>query len=232
MMAGFNPADFTAPKAKPLPVVLLLDVSSSMGGASIQMLNEATKTMIEDFAKAEKSEIEILVSIITFGAGVKLELPFTSASEVEWQDLSVSGATPMGTAFSMVKSMIEDKQVTPSRAYKPTLVLVSDGAPTDSWETSLGELVNEGRSSKCDRMAMAIGTGTDNNVLNKFIANTEHKVFQASDATEIQNFFKFVTMSVTTRTNSQTPNQIPVDDDLPSHSSVVNEEEDDDDDEF
>ena len=147
-MTGFNPANFTVAKAKPLPVVLLLDVSSSMGGSKIRELNAAAKKMIADFASAEKNEIEIQVSVITFGAGVELHTPYTSAKDIEWQDLQVSGATPMGTAFAMAKAMIEDKETTPSRAYRPTIVLVSDGQPTDSWQQPLRELVNEGRSQK------------------------------------------------------------------------------------
>lgn len=207
-MAGFNPANFTVAKAKPLPVVLLLDVSSSMG-ESIKKLNIAVKEMISDFASAEKNEVEILVSIITFGAKVLLHTPYTSAKDIEWQDLTVSGSTPMGTAFSMAKAMIEDKETTPSRAYRPTIVLVSDGEPTDSWQQPLRALVNDGRSNKCDRMAMAIGGAASNTVLNEFISGTENKVFTAQDASQIQEFFKFVTMSVTTRTNSQNANVVP-----------------------
>ncbi|MCO8113532.1 VWA domain-containing protein [Acinetobacter lwoffii] len=208
-MAGFNPANFTVAKAKPLPVLLLLDVSSSMGGESIKKLNIAVKEMISDFASAEKNEVEILVSIITFGAKVLLHTPYTSAKDIEWQDLTVSGSTPMGTAFSMAKAMIEDKETTPSRAYRPTIVLVSDGEPTDSWQQPLRALVNDGRSNKCDRMAMAIGGAASNTVLNEFISGTENKVFTAQDASQIQEFFKFVTMSVTTRTNSQNANVVP-----------------------
>ena len=208
-MAGFNPANFTVAKAKPLPVVLLLDVSSSMGGESIKKLNIAVKEMISDFASAEKNEVEILVSIITFGSEVLLHTPYTSAKDIEWQDLTVSGSTPMGTAFSMAKAMIEDKETTPSRAYRPTIVLVSDGEPTDSWQQPLRALVNDGRSNKCDRMAMAIGGAASNTVLNEFISGTENKVFTAQDASQIQEFFKFVTMSVTTRTNSQNANVVP-----------------------
>ena len=208
-MTGFNPANFTVAKAKPLPVLLLLDVSTSMGGENINKLNAAVKEMISDFAAAEKNEVEILVSIITFGADVLLHTPYTSAKDIEWQDLQVSGATPMGTAFSMAKAMIEDKDVTPSRAYRPTIVLVSDGEPNDSWKQPLRQLVNEGRSEKCDRMAMAIGSDASNSVLNEFISGTENKVFTAQDASQIQEFFKFVTMSVTTRTQSQNANVVP-----------------------
>ncbi|MFW1646018.1 vWA domain-containing protein [Acinetobacter guillouiae] len=208
-MTKFNPANFTVAKAKPLPVILLLDVSGSMGGESIKQLNIAVKEMISDFASAEKNEVEILVSIITFGSEVLLHTPYTSAKDIDWKDLTVSGSTPMGTAFSMAKAMIEDKETTPSRAYRPTIVLVSDGEPTDSWEQPLRALVNDGRSNKCDRMAMAIGGAASNSVLNEFISGTENKVFTAADASQIQEFFKFVTMSVTTRTNSQNANVVP-----------------------
>ena len=37
----FDPSKFTAPKAKPLPVILLLDVSGSMSGDKIRNLNDA-----------------------------------------------------------------------------------------------------------------------------------------------------------------------------------------------
>ena len=82
-MAGFNPANFTVAKAKPLPVVLLLDVSSSMGGESIKKLNIAVKEMISDFASAEKNEVEILVSIITFGAKVLLQPKISSGKTLQ-----------------------------------------------------------------------------------------------------------------------------------------------------
>ncbi len=235
-MTGFNPANFTVAKAKPLPVVLLLDVSTSMNGDKINQLNAAVKEMVLDFAAAEKNETEILVSIITFGAEVLLHTPYTSAKDIEWQDMQVSGATPMGTAFSMAKAMIEDKEVTPSRAYRPTIVLVSDGEPSDSWQQPLRALVNEGRSQKCDRMAMAIGGEASNTVLNEFISGTENKVITAQDASQIQECFKFVTMSVTTRTNSQNANIIPkseeIDKLIEEELSQQSEEFEDNDDPF
>ena len=230
-MAGFNPADFTVAKAKPLPIVLLLDVSSSMSGNSITELNNAVEIMISDFADNQTNEIEILLSVITFGTEVKLHLPFTVSNQVEWSPLKATGMTPMGTAFAMVKAMIEDKNVTPSRAYRPTLVLVSDGAPTDDWQEHLSSLVHDGRSQKCDRMAMAIGTGADNQVLNKFIGGTEHEVFQAEDASKIKDFFRFVTMSVTSRTVSQNPNVVQpdsaIEQSIESSTTIFDDQEED-----
>ena len=131
----FDPKKFSVPEPKPLPVVLLLDVSDSMNltisgmageKTKIEELNEAVKKMTDTFAK-EKMEIQILVSIITFGDEVRLHIPYTKASQVQWEGLQANGMTPMGTALKMAKAMIEDRDVTPSRACRPTVVLVSDG---------------------------------------------------------------------------------------------------------
>lgn len=205
----FDPSKFTAPKAKPLPVILLLDVSGSMSGDKIRNLNDAVRDMLDTFSDTENGEIEIHVAIITFGAQVKLHQPLASSSTIQWQDLSASGMTPLGTALQMAKAMIEDKDVIPSRAYRPTVVLVSDGGPNDSWETPLNDFINDGRSAKCDRLAMAIGADADEAVLGKFIEGTSNQLFYAEDAKQLRDFFKFVTMSVTIRTKSQTPNIVP-----------------------
>jgi len=208
-MTTFDPGIYTVPDAKPLPVILLLDVSGSMHGAKIQNLNAAVKDMLETFRDTESGEIEIHVAIITFGAEVKLHQALASASDIKWHDLSASGGTPLGTAFKMAKAMIQDKDIVPSRAYRPTVVLVSDGQPTDSWEQPLDDFIGEGRSSRCDRMAMAIGADADEGVLGKFIEGATHPLFYAENAKQLQEVFKFVTMSVTIRTQSQNPNLVP-----------------------
>lgn len=205
----FDPSKFTAPKAKPLPVILLLDVSGSMSGEKICNVNDAVRDMLNTFSDTENGETEIHVAIITFGSQVKLHQSLESASAIHWQDLSADGMTPLGTALQMAKAMIEDKDVVPSRAYRPTVVLISDGGPNDAWEQPLNTFINEGRSAKCDRMAMAIGAGADEAVLGKFIEGTPNKLFYAENAKQLRDFFKFVTMSVTIRTKSQTPNIVP-----------------------
>lgn len=213
-MPSFDPTKFVADAAKPLPVILLLDVSGSMSGEKIRNLNDAVKDMLGTFRDTESGEVEIRVAIITFGAEVKLHQPLASVLEISFQDLSAHGGTPLGTALRMAKAMIEDKDVVPSRAYRPTVVLVSDGRPGDSWQQPLEAFIGEGRSSKCDRMAMAIGADADEGVLGKFIEGTKNPLFYAENSKQLRDFFKFVTMSTLIRTKSQSP------DVLPSASSV------------
>lgn len=208
-MTHFDASQYTAPTAKPLPVILLLDCSSSMSGGKIRNLNEAVRDMLEVFRDTEDGETEIHVAIITFGAEVNLYQALTSAAGIVWRDLSAGGGTPLGTALQMAKAMIEDKAVVPSRAYRPTVVLVSDGLPTDSWEEPLHAFISGGRSAKCDRMAMAIGADADKGVLGRFVDGTTNPLFYAENPKQLRDFFKLVTMSVTIRTKSQTPNVVP-----------------------
>ncbi len=91
-----------------------------------------------------------------------------------------------------------------SRSYKPTIILLTDGIPTDDFLSPIYELTNNGWSSKAFRLAMAIGDDADHNMLSKFVNSPEYLVLGDS-ARDIRKFFRFVTMSVTQRMKSQTP---------------------------
>jgi len=220
-MKSFDPSKFTTTKAKPLPVYLLLDVSYSMSGEKIATLNRAVREMLDTFAQEERMENEILVSVITFGGEARLHQQPTQASSVARVDLVADGMTPMGAALRIAKDMVEDKTRTPSRAYRPTIVLVSDGQPNDEWQGPLDAFIGGGRSAKCDRMAMAIGADADEDVLKRFISGTPHQIFYAENAPQIHEFFQRLTMSVTMRANSKNPNEIPTDNDIKLDGSSV-----------
>ena len=212
---AFDPSKYTVAKARPLPVILLLDRSGSMSGEKINTLNSAVNEMISSFKTAGQGEVDINLGVISFGdGGATYDLPLQSVVDITGIALQANGGTPMGMALKMAKDLLEDKEVIPSKGYRPAVVLVSDGAPNDGWEQPMSDFISGGRSSKCERFAMAIGTDQNDPVLNKFLSGTENKVFLASDASKIRDFFKFVTMSVSVRSRSQNPNAL-----LPAASS-------------
>lgn len=199
--------EFTQPTARPLPVILLADISGSMSvNGKIGALNLAAWEMVKSFAEEDDSRAEIHVAVITFGgSGAMLHLPLTPAAKVSWPNMNADGFTPLGEALALVTRLIEDKAQIPSRAYRPTIVLVSDGQPTDDWENPLKGLLASGRASKASRFALAIGDDADEAVLSKFLASPEARVFHAHEARDIAKFFRFITMSVTSRTRSTNP---------------------------
>ena len=208
---AFNPNSDKAPEAKKLPVILLLDVSSSMMGAKIESLYDATVEMIETFAAAQAKEQIIDVAIITFGNEVECHTRYTPVKDLQAKGLNkftAYGNTPLGTALTMAKDMIEDKDETPSRIYRPAVVLVSDGEPNDSWEAPMDRFINDGRSSKCQRFAVAIGNGADRGVLERFTQDPS-TVFFAEDAKDISEQFKTVSMSISTVSKTPNPTSVP-----------------------
>jgi uncharacterized protein YegL len=157
--------------------------------------------MIKSFAEEEnETRTEIQVAAITFGGEEgKLHKPLQSASEIQWEPITASGRTPLGAALNLATDMLEDKDQIPSRAYRPALILVSDGLPNDEWKGPLERLLNSERGSKADRFAMGIGDDANHNMLTEFLASPEAQVFQAHEARRIRKFFQWVTMTIATR---------------------------------
>ncbi|MDO5519823.1 MAG: VWA domain-containing protein [bacterium] len=229
---AFNPNNYKAPEAKKLPVILLLDVSGSMSGAKIDSLYDATIDMIETFVTAQAKEQIIDVAIITFGDKVELHTRYTHVKDLQAKGISkfkASGMTPMGTALRMAKDMIDDKQETPSRIYRPAVVLVSDGAPNDDWKGAMNKFITDGRSAKCQRFAVAIGNDADRDVLEKFTQDPNTVLF-AEDSRDIAEQFKTISMSVSTRATSQNPNSVPTPTNIPKFDNNTANDTDDDDD--
>jgi uncharacterized protein YegL len=209
--------EFTATTARPLPVVILADTSGSMSeNGKIEALNTALIDMIGAFGEEEQGRAEIHVAVITFGGTAQIHQELTAASKIALRQLSAKGGTPMGSAFDIARELIEDQQKVPGRAYTPALVLISDGQPNDAWEPALSRLLESDRAKKAQRFTLGIGADADAAVLRRFLANPEGKVYGASDAREIKNFFRWVTLSVTARSRSMTPNASAVDDFPPS----------------
>jgi len=204
---GIN--EFVAKTARPLPVIILADVSGSMGAdGKIEALNQALKDMIESFAQEGRMNAEIQLCLITFGESVTKHLPLSPAHSIKaFSRLDAAGRTPMGAAFDQVTALLEDQDLIPSRAYRPVVILVSDGHPTDEIRRPFERLSSGERSQKATRLALAIGSDADLNFLQEFTNDIEAPLFKANDARDIRNFFRAVTMSVCARSRSVKPNE-------------------------
>lgn len=200
---------YVIPSARPLPIIILADTSGSMSeNGKIEALNASIKDMIMTFSKESRLRAEIQIGLITFGGRAQMHLPLVSAHSVSgFTELKAEGVTPMGAAFEYACQLLEDKDRIPSRAYRPVLILISDGHPTDDWEAPFKALCQSERAQKASRLAMAIGSDADEVMLKKFVNDVEAPVFRAHNARDIHRFFRAVTMSVTTRTKSHNPDQ-------------------------
>ena len=200
--------EFTVSSARPLPVILLADVSGSMAAdGKIDALNGAVAEMQAAFAEEEDGRAEIHLAVVTFGGTAALHVPLSSANDVRWSPMQADGRTPLGAALHIATDLIEDRDRVPSRAYRPTIVLVSDGLPNDEWAGPLQRLLTSERAAKAERFALGIGADADRDMLRRFLDDPEGRVFEAHEGREIRKFFRWVTMSVTSRSRSTAPNR-------------------------
>lgn len=211
---SFEPKNFKATAPKALPVILMLDGSGSMSfNGKIASLNNAVQAMIRTFAKESQKDMEIWVSIILFsGETARVHTEYTPAQELEakgFERLEANGRTPLGSALTLAKEMIEDKSKTPSRAYRPAVILVSDGKPNDEWKEPMQAFM-EGRSAKCERFAMPIGDEANQSKAIRQFLGEEYieNLYYADEAKDIANAFSCITMSISERVRSRDPNVI------------------------
>lgn len=216
---GLN--NYVAREPRPLPIFVLADTSGSMRGEKINELNLALREMLVALNNADDIRGKFQLCVISFGNEVKVIQELQDIDQIIFSELIAGGKTPMGQTFEVVKELIEDKNVVSSRAYTPTIVLISDGIPTDcseemyrrknyfDWEP-LKELHTGVRSSKCQRLALGIGEDADVEMLKTFVDNPEVPVIKTKDASGITKFFRWVTMSTVARMHSINPNETDI----------------------
>ena len=193
--------EFIAQPKRVLPLILLADTSDSMSNC-IGELNMAIRDMLGTLKEQESLKAEIHISFITFGnGGAKLHTALTPVSNIEFNDFTEGGITPLGGALRIAKDMVENRDIIPSKSYAPIILLLSDGEPNDNgWENEMHRFINDGRSKKCMRMSLGIGRDYDYDVLKSFSSSGE--VYEAKDSTNILDFFKFMTMTIKEKTLS------------------------------
>jgi uncharacterized protein YegL len=82
------------------------------------------------------------------------------------------------------------------RALPPVLVLISDGQPTDDYQSGLEALMGQPWGKKAVRIAISIGADADPEVLQKFIGNSEIKPLQANNPEALVRYIKWVSTAV------------------------------------
>ncbi len=182
---------------KRLPVYLLLDTSGSMSGEPIEAVKNGMQVLVSTLRQDPFALETAYLSVITFNSSAQQLVPLTDLASFQPPTISASGGTSLGAGLKLMAECI-DREVTKSTPeikgdWKPLVFIMTDGGPTDQWQSGLAEFQ---KRKVGITVACAAGTAADINVLKQI---TEVVVqLDSADSATIKAFFKWVSASIST----------------------------------
>ena len=165
------PNNVQLPHAQHLACILLVDTSGSMAGESIKRLNEAINEFKEQTMLDEIARNSVDIAIVEFNSYATVIQDFVPLPEMQTVTLNPRGVTSMGAGIELAIDMVKARTRlyaslgTPS--YKPWIIMITDGAPTDDITVAkqrIEEEENKGSYGKLKFWAIGV-PGFDVNTL-------------------------------------------------------------------
>lgn len=151
------------------PCLLLVDVSYSMSGKKIKQLNDAMPLLFEGVTQDSLASQRVELAVASFGNDdVDLVQDFATVDACKAPSLSADGNTPMGKAIHFGLDLVQQRKdiyrANQIGYYRPWIFLITDGEPTDSWQTAAQRVHDEEAAKKMAFFAVGVD-GADMNTL-------------------------------------------------------------------
>ncbi|MDR0943460.1 MAG: VWA domain-containing protein [Ruminococcus sp.] len=178
-----------------LPVYLLLDISGSMQGEPIEALKTGISALLTELKSDPQALETAFLSVITFNSAARQITPLTELMLFSEPEIKAGGATALGAALTLLAECIDSevKKSSPTQKgdWKPLVFILTDGAPTDDWESGVKALRRAGASNI---IACAAGAVADTKILKEITPNVV--MMNSCGAGDLSRFFTWVSASV------------------------------------
>jgi uncharacterized protein YegL len=192
-----------ATSRKTMPVVLLVDVSSSMDPVGIAQANQGIRDYIEELQRSEDTRDSVFLSVVTFSDTAQTIIEHQVVETVSPPHIQAgAGRTNLDKGLAEVLALVKRKDLQFKGGKEPLFVLITDGNPNcdeSSWKAQLALMNNHplvGKRPSSGRPAgyrVIAGAGDDINdsVLTEFRHDAEKsQIVRLKDQTTISSFLK------------------------------------------
>lgn len=184
---------------------ICIDTSGSMAGEPIEAVNTGLQSLMAALRSNPYALDSVYLSVTTFDSNINVVLPMTPLADVNMPHISTpsTGATLIGEALETIyeQAMKEIKTTTDTQKgdWKPILVILTDGKPTDVLAYS--EVIPKIKSVGFSRIiACAAGPKADSQQLKRLTDDVVS--LDTMDSASFNKFFEWV--SATFAQSSQT----------------------------
>lgn len=162
-----------------MTMFFLIDTSGSMEGSKIGAVNDAMENVMPIIGEMSdgNADAEIKIAVLDFSSEVKwlYDEPKTAAN-FQWRNVKADGLTSFGYACLKLEEKLHKNSgfmKSASGSYAPTIILMSDGEPTDNYQCGLNKLQQNNWFKSSVKFAIAIGEDANTDVLSEFTGSKE-----------------------------------------------------------
>uniref|UniRef100_UPI004048ED81 TerY-C metal binding domain-containing protein n=1 Tax=Flavobacterium sp. TaxID=239 RepID=UPI004048ED81 len=186
-----------------LPIYFLIDISESMVGEQIQLVEDGMATIIKAIKQDPHAIETVWVSIIVFAGQAKTLVPLQEIVSFYPPKFPIGGGTSLSKGLghlmyelrkNLVKTTYEQKG-----DWKPIVFLFTDGVPTDDSKIAVSEW-KQNWAKTANLVAISFGDEADTKILGELTENVLQ--FKNSTEEDYKKFFKWVTDSIKTSSQS------------------------------
>lgn len=202
-MANYNYGDYeeVAPEninEAHMPVIIVADVSGSMMGKPIEMLNKSINRFKDDVCKDPKAAGRVDVSIIAFNHSPRVEQNWRPITELNPVELIAEGGTNISDALDMAVDMLRNRshlyEDNGTEVKMPWAILITDGFGGDV--TSISERIKQRTDAHKMKLWVLGVKGYDKETVAKLTDGKRVLELVDEDGYDFSEFFDFMAVSV------------------------------------
>ena len=201
-MKTYDPSlDVLNPAAR-VPVVALIDRSSSMEGEPIDELNRGLQRFFDEVRECDEAAMSVEVALVAFASDAQKVHGFASVFDYPdtLRPFEAEGLTATGAALELAEKLLEERLARYREAgiphYKPWCIVLTDGEPVPDkgWREPAGRFKARAKAGELTYLCVGVGNSIKEGTLAELSAE-EPGVVRLQDL-RFSAFFRWLSTSM------------------------------------